>query len=62
MEDLEDAQDFDEYALPDVFPPDAGNVFSDHESNKYVAGGGESLITIHLIQCVLTFHNIKSKR
>ena len=41
MEDLEDAQYFDEYALPDVSPPDAGNCFSDHESNKSVAGGGE---------------------
>ena len=27
MEDLEDTQYFDEYALPDVFPPDAGKFY-----------------------------------
>ena len=36
MEDLEDNQDFDEYAIPDVCPPDAGKNFSDYEGNEYV--------------------------
>ena len=26
MEDLEDTQDFDKYALPDVLPPDSGKI------------------------------------
>ena len=33
MEDLEDTQYFDEYDLPDVFPPDAGIFFSGYEGN-----------------------------
>ena len=33
MEDIEDNQDFYEYALPDVFTPDAGICFSGYEGN-----------------------------
>ena len=33
MEDIEDTQDFYEYALPDVFTPDAGICFSGYEGN-----------------------------
>ena len=33
MEDLEDTQDFDEYALPDVVPLDAGENSSNDEGN-----------------------------
>ena len=42
MEDLEDTQDFDDYALPDVSPPDAGKFFSDYEGNESVAEGGDN--------------------
>ena len=43
MEDLENTQDFDDYVLPDVYPPDAGKMFSDYEGDKSVAeGGGKS--------------------
>ena len=41
MEDLEDTKDFDEYALFDVFLPDASKNFSDYEGNEYVAEGGD---------------------
>ena len=41
MEDLEYNKYFDEYALPDVLPPDAGKHFSDYEGNKSVAEGGD---------------------
>ena len=41
MEDLENTQDFDDYVLPDVSPPDAGKIFSDYEGNESVAEGGE---------------------
>ena len=36
MEDPEDTQDFEEYALSDVFSPDAGKILSDYEGNEYV--------------------------
>ena len=53
MEDLEDTQDFDEYALPDIFFPDVGKTFSDYEGNESVAEGGhksnnESSHTVHV--------------
>ena len=41
MEDLEDTQDFIEYALPDVFTPDTGKKSHGYEGNESVAGGGE---------------------
>ena len=41
MEYLEDTQYFYEYALPDVFNPDAGIVFSCYEDSEYVAEGGD---------------------
>ena len=53
MEDLEDTQYFNEYALPDIFTPDAGNFFSDYEVNESVAEGGgnsydNSYHTVHV--------------
>ena len=41
MEDLEDTQYFYEYALPDIFTPDAGKFFYGYEGNEYVVGGGD---------------------
>ena len=41
MEDLEDNQDFVEYALPDVFTPDTGKKFSGYEGNESVGEGGD---------------------
>ena len=41
MEDFENTQDFEEYALPDVSPSDAGKLFSDYEGNEYGAEGGD---------------------
>ena len=41
MGDIEDTQYFYEYALPDVFTPVAGIVFSGYEGNEYVAEGGD---------------------
>ena len=37
MEDIEDTQYSDEYALPDVAPLDAGENYSNGEGNEYVA-------------------------
>ena len=53
MEDHEDTQDFDEYALTDVNPPGAGKNFSDYEDNEAVAELGEksntrSSHTVHI--------------
>ena len=42
MEYLEDTQYFDEYALPDVTPPDFEKKFSDYEGNESVAEGGDT--------------------
>ena len=33
MEDLEDTQYFDEYALPNILPPDPGKKISGYEGN-----------------------------
>ena len=41
MEDIEDTQDFYEYALPDVFTPDAGICFYFYDDSEYVAEGGD---------------------
>ena len=40
MEDIEYTKYFYEYALFDVFLPDAGIVFSGYEDNEYVAEVG----------------------
>ena len=61
MEDLEDTQDLDEYNLPDVFPPDAGNFSLIMKVTNLLRKEGTSQIMIHLIQFMLIFHNIKSK-
>ena len=43
MGDLEDTQYFDEDALPDVLPLDAGENYYGDKGNKYVVeGGGKS--------------------
>ena len=41
MEDMENSQYFDGYALPDVSPPNTGIFFSDCECNEFVAEGGD---------------------
>ena len=41
MKDLEDTQDFYEYALPYASLPDSGKLFSDYEGNESVAEGGD---------------------
>ena len=41
MEDIEDTQYFDDYALPGVVPPDAGKKIYDYEGNESVAEGGD---------------------
>ena len=41
MKDLENTQDFYEYALPDVSPPDSGKLFSYYEGSESVAEGGD---------------------
>ena len=43
MEDLEDAQYFYDYALPDVFSLGDGKTLSDYEGNEYVTEGGDKL-------------------
>ena len=53
MEDLEDTQYFDDYALPDVSPTDAGKHFSDYEGKRPVAELGDksnnySYHTVHV--------------
>ena len=40
MEDLEDTQDSDEYALPDVFSPNSGKHLSGYEGSESVLEGG----------------------
>ena len=39
IEDLEDTQYFDEYALTNVFPLDSGKTFSGYEGNEYFTKG-----------------------
>ena len=41
MEYIEDTQYFDDYALPDVLPPDPRFFFPDYEGNESVAGLGD---------------------
>ena len=53
MEDLEDTQYFDEYALPNILPPDPGKKISGYEGNWYFAEGGgnsnnDSSHTVHV--------------
>ena len=62
IEDLEDTPDFDEYALPDVFPFDAGKNYPVMKVMNMLPKEGTSQNLIHIIQCMFTFHNIKSKR
>ena len=40
MEDLGDTQDFDEDAVPDVVPPNAGKNSPDDEGNEYIVEVG----------------------
>ena len=53
MKYLESTQDFYEYNLPDVSPPDTGKKFSGYEGNESVAEGGyksnnNSYHTVHV--------------
>ena len=41
MEGIEDTQDFDEDALPNVSPLDSGENTSNDEGNEYVEEGGD---------------------
>ena len=41
MENIEDTQFFDEYALPDIFTPDSGRHFYGYGGNESVVGGGD---------------------
>ena len=61
MEDLEDTQDFDEYNLPNVSPLVLANISLIMKVMDLLRKEGTGLIMIHLIQFILTFHNIKSK-
>ena len=49
MEDLEDTQDFDEYALFYVFPPDSGKISLIIKVMNLLRKEGTSQIIIHLI-------------
>ena len=63
MEDLEDTKNFDEYPLPDVSPPMMLAKFSlIMKVMNLLQKEGTIKIMIHLIKCMLTFHNTKSKR
>ena len=62
MEYLEDTQDFDEYALFGVSAPDAGKSSLIIKVMNMLRKEGTSQIMIHIIRCMFTFHNIKSKR
>ena len=61
MEDIEDTQDFYKYALPDVSPLMLEKYLIMKVMNL-LRKEGTSQIIIYLIQCMLTFHNIESKR
>ena len=62
MEDLEDTQNIDEYALPDAPPPDAGKFSLIMKLMNILRKEGKIQIMNNLIQCMLILHNIKSKR
>ena len=62
MEDHEDTQDFDEYALPDILPPDSGKKYLIRMEMNLLRKKGISKVIINLIQCMLTLHTINSKR
>ena len=62
MEALEDTQDFDEYLLPDLFSLMLETFSLIMTVMNMLRKEGTSQINIHIIQFMLTFHNIKSKR
>ena len=59
---LEYTQDFDKYALSDVFPFYAGEIILIIKIMHLLCKEGISQITIHPLQYILTFQNINSKR
>ena len=61
MEDLEDTQDFDKYALPYAPPLMLENVSLIIKVMNMLRKKGKSQIMINIIQCMLIFHNINSK-
>ena len=62
MEDLEDTQDFYEYALPDFVSLVLAKFSLVMKVMNMLQKEGTSQIMIYIIHCMLTFHNIKSKR
>ena len=62
MEHLRDTQYCDKYALPDFYVLDAGRNSLMTKVMNLLRKEGTIQIMINLIQCMLTFHNIKSKR
>ena len=62
MEYIEDAQYFDDYALPDVSPPDDGNFSLMTKIMNLLRKEGTDQIIIYRIQCMLKLHHVKSKR
>ena len=61
MEDIEDTQYFDEYDIPDVSPPDSGKNNLIVKVMNLFQKEGISQIMIYIVQCMLIFHNFKSK-
>ena len=61
MEDLEYTQDFDEYALPDIPPPDFGNNLSDYEDNESVFewGGNSNNDSSHTVHVDIPLYQVQ---
>ena len=62
MEYIEDTQYLVQGALPNVPSLDYCGIYSNDEGYEYFVEVGIIQITIHFLQCMLTFQNIKSKR
>ena len=62
MEYFGDSQDFDEDALPDFVPLDAGNILLMMKVMNLFRKEMTNKIIIHPLRCMLTFQNTKSKR
>ena len=61
MEDIEYNQDFDEYDLPDIPSPDAGNNLSDYEGNEYVIeeGGNSNNDSSHTVHVDIPWYQVQ---
>ena len=62
MKYLEYTQYFDEYAIPNVSPPNAGTFYLVIKVINLLWKEDTCQIIIYLIQCMLTFHHIKYKK